>query len=335
MIESLIKLHLKQKKAAAILKQIKEGFWKENFDQILSFGRCSSSRKHYERNRLLKDTSNLKKNASWLMTQQLMKCKDGGNSQTVRLQSSTVSRVTFMSTNGKLILTVGATITGAIEGNPSIHINLWIRERPLKKERVAIQPTRCEDYAEWYQQIIKASDIAENSPANKETGHSNAYFPLFVPVGFLKKKADHVEGFAKECAVVTHYRLETKDGRLMPAGELEEPLVVRPTSETVIGNAFSRWVNSWRDLPLKINQWANVVGWEMRPRIFLRTTDFLWQEGHTVHASVEDAKEETLLMLEEYRSLTEEFLALPVIVGEKSPGERWGEEGLKLFKIGY
>ncbi|MGR3951457.1 MAG: proline--tRNA ligase [Chlamydia sp.] len=221
------------------------------------------------------------------------------------------------------------------------------RERPLKKERVAIQPTRCEDYAEWYQQIIKASDIAENSPVRgcmvikpwgwaiwerirdrldrriKETGHSNAYFPLFVPVSFLEKEADHVEGFAKECAVVTHHRLEAKDGRLMPAGELEEPLVVRPTSETVIGDAFSRWVNSWRDLPLKINQWANVVRWEMRPRIFLRTTEFLWQEGHTAHASVEEAKEETLLMLEEYRSLTEEFLALPVIVGEKSPGERF------------
>ncbi len=211
----------------------------------------------------------------------------------------------------------------------------------------AVTPSRLEDYAEWYQQVIKVSDIAENSPVRgcmvikpwgwaiwerirdrldrriKETGHSNAYFPLFVPVSFLEKEAAHVEGFAKECAVVTHHRLEAKDGKLIPQGELEEPLVVRPTSETVIGDAFSRWVNSWRDLPLKINQWANVVRWEMRPRIFLRTTEFLWQEGHTAHSNEQEAQEETLLMLDEYRKLAEDFLALPVIVGEKSPGERF------------
>ncbi len=218
---------------------------------------------------------------------------------------------------------------------------------PGRAPKTAVTPTRREDYPEWYQQVIKVSDIAENSPVRgcmvikpwgwaiwerirdrldrriKETGHSNAYFPLFVPLSFLEKEAAHVEGFAKECAVVTHHRLEAKNGKLVPEGALEEPLIVRPTSETVIGDAFSRWVNSWRDLPLKINQWANVVRWEMRPRIFLRTTEFLWQEGHTAHATEEEAKEETLLMLEEYRALAEDFLALPVIVGEKSPGERF------------
>lgn len=216
-----------------------------------------------------------------------------------------------------------------------------------KKLKTAISPTRAEDYPEWYQQVIKAADLAESSPVRgcmvvkpwgygiwesiqrdldgriKATGHENAYFPLFIPLSFLEKEAAHVEGFAKECAVVTHHRLEEKDGKLVPTGELEEPLVVRPTSETIIGESFSRWIESYRDLPLLINQWANVVRWEMRPRIFLRTAEFLWQEGHTAHANEEEAREETLKMLEVYRALAEEVLALPVIVGEKSPGERF------------
>lgn len=215
------------------------------------------------------------------------------------------------------------------------------------KEKTAVTPTRVEDYPEWYQQVIKAADMAENSPVRgcmvikpwgfgiweniqrklddriKETGHENAYFPLFIPLSYLEKEAKHVEGFAKECAVVTHHRLEEKDGKLVPAGELEEPLIVRPTSETIIGESFSRWIESWRDLPVLMNQWANVVRWEMRPRIFLRTTEFLWQEGHTVHATEAEAKEETLQMLEIYRELMEDFLAIPVILGEKSPGERF------------
>lgn len=211
----------------------------------------------------------------------------------------------------------------------------------------AVSPKRSEDYPEWYQQVIKVADLAENSPVRgsmvikpwgfaiweniqrildaeiKRLGHENAYFPLFIPLSFLEKEAKHVEGFAKECAVVTHHRLEEKEGKLIPTGELEEPLVVRPTSETIIGDCYSRWVESWRDLPLLINQWANVVRWEMRPRIFLRTTEFLWQEGHTVHATKEEAMEETLLALEMYRVFVEEVLAIPAIVGEKSPGERF------------
>lgn len=215
------------------------------------------------------------------------------------------------------------------------------------KQETAIKPTRQEDYPEWYQQVIQAADMAENSPVRgcmvikpwgygiweriktvldckiKETGHENAYFPLFIPLSYLEKEAKHVEGFAKECAVVTHHRLELKDGKLIPAGELEEPLIVRPTSETIIGESFSRWIESYRDLPLLINQWANVVRWEMRPRIFLRTAEFLWQEGHTAHATADEAIEETMKMLEVYRQLVEDTLALPVILGEKSPGERF------------
>lgn len=214
-------------------------------------------------------------------------------------------------------------------------------------KETAISPTRTEDYPEWFQQVVKQADMAENSPVRgcmvikpwgygiweniqrhldwriKRTGHQNAYFPLFIPISFLEKEAAHVEGFAKECAVVTHHRLEERNGRLVPAGELEEPLIVRPTSETIIGDSFSRWVESYRDLPLLINQWANVVRWEMRPRVFLRTTEFLWQEGHTVHANEKEAQEETLKMLETYREFLEEVLAIPVIVGEKSPGERF------------
>lgn len=215
------------------------------------------------------------------------------------------------------------------------------------KEQNAISPTREADFPEWFQQVVKAADMAENSPVRgcmvikpwgyglweniqrqlddriKRTGHQNAYFPLFIPLSYLEKEAKHVEGFAKECAVVTHHRLEEKDGKLVPTGELEEPLIVRPTSELIIGESFSRWVESYRDLPLLINQWANVVRWEMRPRIFLRTAEFLWQEGHTVHASEKDAVEETLKILEMYREFIENVLAMPIIVGEKSEGERF------------
>jgi len=219
----------------------------------------------------------------------------------------------------------------------------------MKEQRqYAIAPRREEDYAEWYQQVIRGADLAESSPVRgcmvikpwgyslweniqrvldgmfKATGHQNAYFPLFIPLSFLQKEAEHVEGFAKECAVVTHHRLEAdSEGRLHPAGELEEPLVVRPTSETIIGAMFSKWVQSYRDLPLLINQWANVVRWEMRPRLFLRTTEFLWQEGHTVHATPEEALAETMRMLDVYADFAEQYLALPVLKGEKTAAERF------------
>lgn len=216
------------------------------------------------------------------------------------------------------------------------------------KPKNAVTPTREENYAEWYQQVIKAADLAENSPVRgcmvikpwgyalweniqrvldgmfKATGHQNAYFPLFIPLSFLQKEAAHVEGFATECAVVTHHRLEKgPDGKLVPTGELEEPLIVRPTSETIIGDAFSRWVQSYRDLPLLINQWANVVRWEMRTRMFLRTAEFLWQEGHTAHATREEAVEETMRMLDVYADFAENWAAIPVIKGEKTAGERF------------
>jgi prolyl-tRNA synthetase len=218
----------------------------------------------------------------------------------------------------------------------------------MNKPRTAITPTREENYAEWYQQVIRAADLAENSAVRgcmvikpwgyalwenmqrvlddmfKATGHQNAYFPLFIPLSFMQKEAAHVDGFAKECAVVTHHRLEAgPDGKLVPSGELDEPLIVRPTSETIIGDAFSRWVQSYRDLPLLINQWANVVRWEMRTRMFLRTTEFLWQEGHTAHATSEDAIAETMRMLDVYATFVEEWMAVPVIKGEKTAGERF------------
>ena len=214
--------------------------------------------------------------------------------------------------------------------------------------RTGITPTRAENYAEWYQQVIRAADLAENAPvrgcmiikpngyrlwetvqskldaAFKATGHVNAYFPLFIPVKFLQKEAEHVKGFAKECAVVTHSRLQADEkGQLVPTSPLEEPLIVRPTSETIIGEAFSRWVRSYRDLPLLVNQWANVVRWEMRTRLFLRTSEFLWQEGHTAHATEAEAREETLRMLEVYRTIVEEDLAIPTFVGEKPASERF------------
>src|SRR5262249_42926327 len=152
----------------------------------------------------------------------------------------------------------------------------------------------------------------------KATGHKNAYFPLFIPLSFLQREAQHVEGFAKECAVVTHHRLGLNaKGELVPEGPLEEPLIVRPTSETIIMESFKRWIQSYRDLPLLINQWANVVRWEMRTRLFLRTLEFLWQEGHTAHATSEEAEQETAKMLEVYRTFAEETMALPVLVGRK------------------
>ncbi|RJQ71435.1 MAG: proline--tRNA ligase [Desulfobacteraceae bacterium] len=217
-----------------------------------------------------------------------------------------------------------------------------------QKLKTAITPTRAEDYPEWYQQVVKASDLADRSPVRgcmvikpwgyalweniqrelddmfKATGVKNAYFPIFIPLSFLEKEAEHVEGFAKECAVVTHHRLEKgADGKLVPGGLLNEPLVVRPTSETIIGDSFAKWISSHRDLPLLINQWGNVVRWEMRTRIFLRTSEFLWQEGHTAHATAAEAQERTALMLSVYTRLAEEFLAIPVIKGSKTAAERF------------
>ena len=216
------------------------------------------------------------------------------------------------------------------------------------KNKTAITPTRAENYPEWFQQIIKAAELAENSPVRgcmtirpwgygiweniqrimddeiKATGHKNAYFPLLIPVSFLQKEAEHIEGFAKECAVVTHTRLVTNDeGKLVPGSPLEEPYIIRPTSETIIGEAFSRWIQSYRDLPLLINQWANVMRWEMRTRMFLRTSEFLWQEGHTAHATAEEAQIETRKMLDVYADFAENVMAMPVIKGEKTESERF------------
>ena len=209
---------------------------------------------------------------------------------------------------------------------------------------------RSEDYSQWYIDIVKNADLAENSSVRgcmvikpygyaiwekmhdildrmfKETGHSNAYFPLFIPKSFLCREADHVEGFAKECAVVTHYRLKTDpEGGVMvdPEARLEEELIVRPTSETIIWDTYKRWIQSYRDLPILCNQWANVVRWEMRTRLFLRTAEFLWQEGHTAHATREEAVAETEQMLRVYADFAEKFMAIPVIKGVKSPNERF------------
>ncbi len=214
--------------------------------------------------------------------------------------------------------------------------------------KTAITPKRAENYPEWYQQVIKAADLAENSPARgcmtikpwgyaiwenmrdildvmfKATGHKNLYFPLFIPLSFFQKEAEHIKGFAKECAIVTHHRLAAdEEGRLVPSGPLEEPYVLRPTSETIIGEAFSRWIQSYRDLPVLINQWANIIRWEMRTRLFLRTTEFLWQEGHTAHATAQEAQEETLRMLQVYTRFAQDYLAMPVIQGEKTESERF------------
>lgn len=212
-------------------------------------------------------------------------------------------------------------------------------------------PTRSENYSEWYNELVKRADLAENSPVRgcmvikpygysiwekmqralddmfKETGHTNAYFPLFIPKSYLSKEASHVEGFAKECAVVTHYRLKNdpngKGVVVDPEAKLEEELIVRPTSETVIWSTYKNWIQSYRDLPLLINQWANVVRWEMRTRLFLRTAEFLWQEGHTAHATAQEAIAETKQMLEVYAQFAEEWMAVPVIKGVKTPNERF------------
>ena len=212
-------------------------------------------------------------------------------------------------------------------------------------------PKRSENYSEWYNEIVKRANLAENSAVRgcmvikpygyaiwekmqralddmfKETGHVNAYFPLFVPKSFLEKEEEHAEGFAKECAVVTHYRLKANpDGKGLivdPAAKLEEELIVRPTSEAVIWNTYRNWIQSWRDLPLLINQWCNIVRWEMRTRLFLRTTEFLWQEGHTAHSNEKEAVEESERMLGVYATFAEEWVALPVIRGVKSPNERF------------
>ena len=206
-----------------------------------------------------------------------------------------------------------------------------------------------EDYSQWYLDVVKEARLADHSPVRgsmvirpngyaiwermqgrldemfKETGHQNAYFPLFIPKSFLSKEAQHVEGFAKECAVVTHSRLKAVDGgvEVDPDSRLEEELIVRPTSETIIWDAYRSWIQSYRDLPILINQWANVVRWEMRTRLFLRTMEFLWQEGHTAHATREEAIDETIQMLEVYRTFAEEMMAMPVITGVKTASERF------------
>lgn len=211
--------------------------------------------------------------------------------------------------------------------------------------------SRAENYAQWYNDLVIKADLAENSAVRgcmvikpygyaiwekmqheldkrfKETGHVNAYFPLFIPKSFLSKEADHVEGFAKECAVVTHYRLKNNpDGSgvvVDPAAKLEEELIVRPTSETIIWNTYKNWIHSYRDLPILCNQWANVVRWEMRTRLFLRTAEFLWQEGHTAHATKEEALEETIKMLNVYADFAENVMAVPVLKGVKTANERF------------
>ena len=215
-------------------------------------------------------------------------------------------------------------------------------------QRTAISPRREEDFPEWYQQVVRAAELAESSDVRgcmvirpwgygiwenmqhqldamfRATGHRNAYFPLFIPLSYFAKEAEHVEGFAKECAVVTHTRLEVDaEGKMKPASALTEPLVIRPTSETIIGASYAKWVQSYRDLPVLINQWANVVRWEMRPRLFLRTTEFLWQEGHTVHETEAQARAEAALILEVYERFAREHLAVPVFTGEKSESERF------------
>lgn len=210
---------------------------------------------------------------------------------------------------------------------------------------------RSEDYSQWYLDIVKKANLSENSAVRgcmvikpygfalwenmrdqldrmfKETGHVNAYFPLFIPKSFLSREAEHVEGFAKECAVITHHRLMVdpngKGVVVDPEARLEEELIVRPTSETIIWDTYRGWINSYRDLPLLINQWANVVRWEMRTRLFLRTAEFLWQEGHTAHATREEAMEETLRMLDVYATFAEEYMAMPVIRGVKTANERF------------
>ena len=210
--------------------------------------------------------------------------------------------------------------------------------------------TRAEDYSKWYNELVVKADLAENSGVRgcmvikpygyaiwekmqaeldrmfKETGHENAYFPLFIPKSYFSKEASHVDGFAKECAVVTHYRLKNdEDGSIIvdPEAKLEEELIVRPTSETIIWDTYRKWIQSYRDLPIKVNQWANVVRWEMRTRLFLRTAEFLWQEGHTAHATQEEAIAEAKQMMRVYADFAEHFMAMPVVRGTKTESERF------------
>ena len=215
--------------------------------------------------------------------------------------------------------------------------------------KTAINPTRSENYSQWYLEVIKAAELAEHAPVRgcmiikpwgyaiwehmtqtldqkfKEQGHQNIYLPMFIPLSYFQKEADHVTGFAKECAVVTHHQLVNDEEKgLVPSGELEEPYVVRPTSEALFGQVFKSWVHSYRDLPMCLNQWANVVRWEMRTRLFLRTTEFLWQEGHTAHASEKEAVAMAQQMLASYQWFAQEVLAIPVICGEKTENERFG-----------
>ncbi|MBQ9418324.1 MAG: proline--tRNA ligase, partial [Bacteroidales bacterium] len=212
-------------------------------------------------------------------------------------------------------------------------------------------PKRSENYSEWYNELVVRADLAEQSAVRgcmvikpygyaiwekmqheldrmfKATGHQNAYFPLFIPKSFLSREAEHVEGFAKECAVVTHHRLmNDPDGNgvvVDPSAKLEEELIVRPTSETIIWSTYKNWIKSYRDLPILCNQWANVVRWEMRTRMYLRTAEFLWQEGHTAHATREEAEAETRRMLNVYADFAEKYMAMPVLRGHKSPNERF------------
>lgn len=219
-----------------------------------------------------------------------------------------------------------------------------------KNSKTAITPTREENFPEWYQNVIKAADMAENAPVRgcmiikpygfavweniqkhfdkmiKAEEVQNAYFPLLIPMSYIAKEADHIDGFAKECAVVTHHRLSKNDqGVLGPDKDsvLTEPMIIRPTSETIIGESMKNWVQSYRDLPLKLNQWCNVMRWEMRPRIFLRTTEFLWQEGHNAFATAEEADRDARRMLDVYADFIENYLAVPVIPGSKTPDERF------------
>jgi prolyl-tRNA synthetase len=211
----------------------------------------------------------------------------------------------------------------------------------------AISPTRADDFAGWYQEVVRAAELATMAHVRgcmvirpwgyrmwelmqaeldlqiRARRHSNVYFPLFIPLSYLQSEASHVEGFAKEMAVVTHHRLDSVNGVLVPAGPLEEPLVVRPTSETIFGRSMSEWIHSYRDLPMRLNQWCNVVRWEMRPRVFLRTTEFLWQEGHTAHDSEAAAMADALDAHEMYRTFAEDFLCIPTVPGEKSASERF------------
>ena len=222
--------------------------------------------------------------------------------------------------------------------------------------QTAISPTRADDFPGWYQEVVRAAELATMAHVRgcmvirpwgyriwelmqaeldrqiRRRHHSNVYFPLFIPLSYIQSEADHIEGFAKEIAIVTHHRLENIDGILHPAGSLEEPLAVRPTSETIFGRSMSDWIHSYRDLPMRLNQWCNVVRWEMRPRVFLRTTEFLWQEGHTAHESETSAMADTLDAHEMYRTFAQEILCIPTVSGEKSPSERF-PGALRTFTI--